>query len=280
MPEGARDTTAVQREVSGPPILVFDSGLGGLSVLACIRESLPDAPIVYAMDEAGYPYGSRTDTDISRRLPRILARLAARYRPALAVIACNTASTIALAAARAALDIPVIGTVPAVRTAAERSRTRVIGILGTAATVRQAYVDRLVADFAADCVVLRHGAPDLVDYVEAHLRDRQPLCPNAPISAIQSLLDQPEGASLDTVVLACTHFPLVADKLATAAPRVLTLIDSGEGIARRVASLYQSTPQNGPATGIAVSTLVSSQPQQSLRGLFARYGLNRFETCA
>lgn len=269
----------MSHEAAGLPILVFDSGLGGLSVLACIRAALPDAPIVYAMDEAGYPYGSRTDTDINRRLPSILARLTARYGPALVVIACNTASTIALAACRAALDVPVIGTVPAVRTAAERSQTRVIGILGTAATVRQSYVDRLIADFAPDCVVLRHGAPYLVDYAEACLRDTPPVCAGAPAAAIRSLVDQPGGASLDTVVLACTHFPLVADRLARAAPRALALIDSGEGIARRVATLYPQPPRAGCASGIAVSTLAGFAPNLRMRALFARHGLDRIESC-
>ncbi|MGN6620046.1 MAG: glutamate racemase, partial [Sphingomonas sp.] len=140
------------------PILVFDSGVGGLSVLAEMRAALPQASVVYVADSAGFPYGTRSEGEIAARIPALLGRVAERYRPRLIVIACNTASTIALAAVRAALDLPVVGTVPAIKPAAALSETRVIGVLGTNATVRQPYVDRLAAEFAADCTVLRHGS--------------------------------------------------------------------------------------------------------------------------
>jgi glutamate racemase len=120
------------------PLLIFDSGVGGLSVLREIRALLPKAPIVYAADSAGYPYGTRTTAEIEARVPALLGRLAERYDPRLIVIACNTASTIALDPVRAALDLPIVGTVPAIKPAAALSRTRVIGVLGTPATVVQA----------------------------------------------------------------------------------------------------------------------------------------------
>ena len=118
------------------PILFFDSGVGGLSILAPTRELLPRAPVVYAADSAFYPYGTKSEAEISARVPVLLGRLVERYRPRLAVIACNTASTIALNVIRTALEIPVVGTVPAVKPAALGSKSRVIGILGTQATVR------------------------------------------------------------------------------------------------------------------------------------------------
>ena len=127
------------------PILFFDSGVGGLSVLAPTARLLPQAPLVYAADSAGFPYGTRSETEIAARVPALLGRLAERYDPRLIVIACNTASTIALQHVRAALDITIVGTVPAIKPAAELSRTRVIGVLGTEATVRQPYVDDLSA---------------------------------------------------------------------------------------------------------------------------------------
>ena len=132
-------------------ILFFDTGVGGLSVVAPTRALLPTAPFVYAADSAGFPYGTKSETEIAARVPALLGRLVERYRPRLVVIACNTASTIALSVVRAALDVPVVGTVPAIKPAALLSRTRVIGVLGTDATVRQPYVDRLSAEFAADC---------------------------------------------------------------------------------------------------------------------------------
>lgn len=144
------------------PVLLFDSGIGGLSILAPVRALLPTAPIVYAADSAGFPYGTRGEAEIAGRVPALLGRLVERYRPRLVVIACNTASTIALPAVRAALDVPVVGTVPAIKPAAQASRTRTIGVLGTEATVRQAYVDDLARRFAGDCRVIRHGSAELV----------------------------------------------------------------------------------------------------------------------
>src|SRR5881392_3093615 len=151
------------------PLLFFDSGVGGLSVLEPTLKLLPNAPIVYAADSAGFPYGKRTEAEIASRVPALLGRLVERYHPRLAVIACNTASTIALEHVRSALDLPVVGTVPAIKPAAEMSKSRIIGVLGTEATVRQPYVDDLAAAFAADCTIIRHGSPELVELAEAKL---------------------------------------------------------------------------------------------------------------
>ncbi|RYD91994.1 MAG: glutamate racemase, partial [Sphingomonadales bacterium] len=156
------------------PILFFDSGMGGLSVLAPGTALLPQAPIVYVADSAGFPYGIRSEAEIAARVPALLGRLAERYDPRLIVIACNTASTIALQHVRAALDIPIVGTVPAIRPAALLSKTRVIGVLGTEATVRQPYVDDLTARFAQDCAVLRHGSAELVEVAERALAGETP----------------------------------------------------------------------------------------------------------
>jgi glutamate racemase len=233
------------------PVLFFDSGVGGLSILGPARALMPHMPVVYAADNAGFPYGTKPDTEIAARVPALLGRLVERYRPRIAVIACNTAATIALAHVRAALDIPVVGTVPAIKPAALASKSRVIGVLGTDATVRQGYVDRLAAEHGADCTVLRHGSAALVAYVEARLRGA-PADSAIPADALAGLLDQPGGDRMDMVVLACTHFPLVEDELAAAAPRPLTFLDGGAGIARRIAYLngdapWPLTPQEGRA---------------------------------
>ena len=187
------------------PILFFDSGVGGLSILAPARAALPNAPVVYAADSAGFPYGTKSEAEIAARVPALLGRLVERYRPRLAVIACNTASTIALPHVRAALDIPVVGTVPAIKPAALLSKSRVFGVLGTNATVRQPYVDRLAAEHGADCTVLRHGSAALVQLAEAKLRG-ETLDPTIARDALAGLLDQPGGDRMDMVVLACTHF--------------------------------------------------------------------------
>ena len=258
------------------PLLLFDSGVGGLSVLAEIRRALPNAPIVYAADNAGFPYGTKTEAEIAARVPALLGRLAERYRPRLIVIACNTASTIALGPVRAALDLPVVGTVPAIKPAAERSQTRVIGVLGTDATVRQPYVDDLSAKFAGDCTMLRHGSAALVRLAEANMRGED-TPDGAYADALAGLLDQEGGARMDMVVLACTHFPLVADRLAAVAPRPLGFVDGAKGIARRVAHLTgeQTWPDAAPP-GIAVFTAPIEVPH-GLRASLAGFGLTKIE---
>src|SRR5688572_20699565 len=257
---------------SARPLLIFDSGIGGLSVLAPIRALLPNAPIVYAADSAGYPYGTKRPAEIEARVPALLGRLAERFDPELIVIACNTASTIALDAVRAALDLPVVGTVPAIKPAALLSKTRTIGVLGTEATVRQPYVDRLSAEFAADCTVLRHGSAELVDFAEAKLRGQRAEA-GACRRALDGLFGQPGGDRIDTIVLACTHFPLVEEELAAAAPRPLTFVDGNAGIARRTAWLMRDeTWPDGPGEGIAVLTGNGSVTDDFRRGL-AAFGL-------
>ena len=251
------------------PILFFDSGVGGLSVLGPTRALLPKAPIVYAADSAGFPYGKRSEADLAARVPAILGGLVERFQPRLAVIACNTASTIALDHARAALAIPVVGTVPAIKPAAEMSKSRVIGVLGTEATVRQPYVDDLAARFASDCIIVRHGSPELVELAEAKLAG-EPVGIDDVRCAAQPMFDSADGAKIDVVVLACTHFPLLEQELRMAFPSV-AYVDGGPGIARRIAALTQEQPwPDSPPPGLMLFTGPARPP--SLATL-ARYGI-------
>lgn len=259
------------------PILFFDSGLGGLTVLGPTRALLPTAPIVYAADYAGLPYGQKSDVELAARVPALLGRLVERYQPRLAVIACNTASTIALSHVRAALDLPIVGTVPAIKPAAGITKTGVIGVLGTEATVRQRYVDDLSAQFAGDKIVLRHGSPGLVTGAEAKLRG-EPVDPAVIERAVAGLRDQPGGDALDVVVLACTHFPLLEQELQAAFGPDVALIDGAAGIARRIA--YLTEGQAWPAAaapGIAVFTRSDDRPPPPLAAL-APYGIGSIET--
>jgi len=256
------------------PILFFDSGVGGLSVLGPTRDLLPNAPIVYAADSAGFPYGKRSEAEIASRVPALLGRLVERFHPRLAVIACNTASTIALDHARTALDLPIVGTVPAIKPAAEISRSRVIGVLGTEATVRQPYVDNLATEFAADCTIIRHGSPELVEIAEAKLAGERISIEDVRLAG-QPMFDAPSGDRIDTVVLACTHFPLLDEELSAAFPRV-RYVDGGPGIARRIA--YLTRDQVWPATrphGIALFTSNAGRPLESA---LARFGLDEVLT--
>jgi len=253
------------------PILFFDSGMGGLSVLAPTRALLPHAAVVYAADSAGFPYGTRDETEIAARVPALLGRLVERYRPCLVVIACNTASTIALAAVRGGLDVPVVGTVPAIKPAAEASRTRAIGVLGTAATVRQPYVDDLARRFAADCLVLRHGSARLVELAEAKLAGDAP-APAAVAAELAGLLGRPGGERIDVVVNACTHFPLLGAELSGAAPGI-RFVDGGAGIARRVAHLVAGRDwPDAPGPATLVFTRTGERERRTAAALRDRFG--------
>jgi glutamate racemase len=257
------------------PLLFFDSGVGGLSVLGPTRALLPNAQIVYAADSAGFPYGKRSEAEIAARVPALLGRLVERFRPRLAVIACNTASTLALDHVRSALDIPVVGTVPAIKPAAELSSTRVIGVLGTEATVRQPYVDNLAARFAADCTIIRHGSPELVELAEAKLAG-DAVEADAVAAAACPMFAAPGGERIDTVVLACTHFPLLQAELSAAFPGI-SFVDGSAGIARRIAWLTREQPWPGePAGGILVYT--GTEGKRPLMSALAAFGLTEIKS--
>ena len=244
-----------------------------------IRALLPtSAPIVYVADSAGFPYGTKTPRrDRGAAVPALLGRLAERYDPALIVIACNTASTIALDPVRAVLKLPIVGTVPAIKPAAALSKTRSIGVLGTDATIVQPYVDRLAAAFAADCLVVRHGSAELVDLAEAKLRGEE-TDPSAYARILDGLLSRPGGEGIDTIVLACTHFPLVEAELAAAAPRALAFVHGAGGIARRTAWLLRDHDwPDSSGEGIAVFT-APSPLTDAYRPALASFGLTRVET--
>lgn len=257
------------------PILLFDSGVGGLSVLAELRKILPMAPVIFAADQAGLPYGEKTEAQIAARVAGLLGRMSERYRPRLVCIACNTASTIALAAVREVLEVPIVGTVPAIKPAAALTETGVIGLLGTAATVRQKYVDNLEGEFASDKLLLRHAAPGLVEAAEAKLRG-QPVDQSAIASAVAGLRSQPHGDEMDVVVLACTHFPLLKDELAEAFGNNIRLIDGAAGIARRIADLTrgQKFERAGPDRAITTGPLETFTP---LGEILNSHGLEKLE---
>lgn len=220
-------------------VLVFDSGVGGLSVLDAIATSEHALELDYVADNAWLPYGLKSDAELRARVPALLQRLVEQWRPEAVVVACNTASTIALDAVRAALTVPVVGVVPPIKPAAALTRTGVIGLLATPATVKRAYTDDLVAQFAADKKVVRHGSAALVQAAEQKLRGEPPDAA-ALAEALHGLFGAPDGAEIDVVALACTHFPLLTQELAAAAPRTAVWLDSGEAIARRLAHVLSA----------------------------------------
>jgi glutamate racemase len=227
-------------------ILVFDSGMGGLTVAAEIEALLPGIGLDYLCDDAFFPYGTKPEADLVDRVEAVVAAAVERCRPDLVVVACNTASTVALPRLRARLKVPVVGTVPAIKPAAALSRRRIIGVLGTPGTVRRAYTQDLIEQFAGDCIVIRVGSAELVELAEAHADGPPPA--EAVIRRIMaSFFDRPLSEQPDVIVLACTHFPLLRQALAAASPPGVALIDSGRAIAERVRSLLGPDPLPGDA---------------------------------
>ena len=260
------------------PILLFDSGVGGLSVLAELRRALPQAPVSYAADNGGLPYGTKTEAEVAARVCGLLGRMSERFHPRLICIACNTASTIALAMVRDVLNVPIVGTVPAIKPAAELTRSGTIGLLGTAATIRQPYVDRLAAEFAADKRLLRFAAGELVGAAEAKLRGL-PVDPAVYARSAAGLRDQPGGTEIDTVVLACTHFPLVEPELAAAFGPGVAFVHGAAGIARRIVHLTQG--QDFARTRPDFALFTRDEPGlAALAPALAGYGLEAIEVLA
>ena len=249
------------------PILIFDSGVGGLSVAHALRQHYPSAALCYACDNAWLPYGLRDDTTLAERIVTVCQAAVTACQASVLVVACNTASTLALEGLRQALSIPVIGTVPAIKPAAQLSATRHIGLLATTATVNRPYTQGLIDSFASDCRVTKIAADALVTEAEAWLAG-VPLDMSRVQQALTPLWQATKAhPALDTVVLGCTHFPLLQPQLVTLAPVPITWVDSGDAIARRV--------------GQVATTLVSSAhdgrcyttaPATALTDGFARYG--------
>lgn len=263
-----------------PTILVFDSGLGGLTVLSEVARGRPDARIVYAADDAAFPYGAWREAELVERVGAVMSRLIGDHGPDLAVIACHTASTLVLPALRARFDLPFVGTVPAIKPAAERSRTGRVAVLATPGTVRRDYTRGLIEAFAGGCRVDLVGATRLATYAEAELSGRP--VPDAAIAAeIAPCFVDTDGRRTDVVVLACTHYPLLLPRLQALAPWPVTWIDPAPAIARRVVSLLGS-PSAPPAArvggcGLAVFT-GAGRISAPLRTALALRGLGEVRT--
>jgi glutamate racemase len=254
-----------RRALTNPTILVFDSGLGGLTVYREIARRRPDARFVYAADDALFPYGAIAEDRLIARALDLMERLIAAHRPDLVVIACNTASTIVLPSLRARLPVPFVGTVPAIKPACAASKTKRVSVLGTEATVKREYTKALIREFAADCQVTLVGSARLAALAEATLTD-DAVADEAIAAEIAPCFVDDGVARTDTVVLACTHYPLLADRLARLSPWPVNFIDPAPAIARRVVDLI-GPARNGHA--LAAPELVFSSGRTPPPGLRA-----------
>lgn len=224
-----------------PTVLVFDSGLGGLTVFSELRTALSGARFIYAADDAGFPYGRRDENMVIARVTEVMERLIPRYQPSLVVIACNTASTIVLPVLRERFAIPFVGTVPAIKPAAALTKTGRVAILATPGTVKRDYTHELIRSFAATIEVELVGATGLAGLAEAILRGR-PVEDAAIAREIASCFVDRDGKRTDVVVLACTHYPLVLEAMKRVAPWPVTWLDPAPAIARRAADLTGPIP--------------------------------------
>ncbi|MGL5360004.1 MAG: glutamate racemase [Shewanella sp.] len=213
------------------PILVFDSGIGGLSVLAEIRKMLPGQHYCYLFDNARLPYGELDEQVLVSGCVSLIGEVAARIDAAIVVVACNTASTVVLPALRAKLPIPVVGVVPAIKPAALLSNSKRIGLLATPGTVKRHYTHALISQFAGDCHVELFGCSELVLMAEQKVASGQ-----LDMQRLGELLAPLIAADIDVLVLGCTHFPMIRDELQQVLGRGVKLLDSGKAIAKRVES--------------------------------------------
>ncbi|MCG8314872.1 MAG: glutamate racemase [Pseudomonadales bacterium] len=225
-------------------VLIFDSGVGGLSISKEIKTRIASLSITYIADNRTYPYGILSEQALIERIENLFPQLIERFQPETIVIACNSASTLVLDHLRQLTPIPVIGVVPAIKPAAEQTQTQTIGLLATPGTVQRAYTSRLIEDFAPHCSVIRIGSRELVDLAETKLRgkpvDRQIL--------EQVLTPFTTNKAVDKVVLGCTHFPFLRNEISSILGNRIALIDSGTAIARRTEFILNSVSSCTPLT--------------------------------
>jgi glutamate racemase len=253
---------------------VFDSGLGGLSVLRAIRVALPGAAVVYAADNAGFPYGDLDAGALTERVVGLFEGLVDTHRPAAAVIACNTASTLVLPRLRARFAIPFVGTVPAIKPAAAATRSGLVSVLATPATVARDYTQALIREFAAGIDVTLVGAPRLAGIAETLLAGG-----GVPAGAVEAEIAaafvRRNGRRTDTVVLACTHYPLILETMKAAAPWPVDWLDPAPAIARRLAEVAGNGISGSAGAGEsahAVFTAPAAVPA-AVRSVLAGEGL-------
>ncbi|MBR9729364.1 glutamate racemase [Shewanella intestini] len=250
------------------PIIVFDSGIGGLSVLQHIQKQLPNHDVFYLFDNARLPYGDLEEQVLITGCVELITEQVTKLNAQVVVVACNTASTLVLPALRQALTIPVVGVVPAIKPAAKLSQTKHIALLATPGTVNRQYTKQLISNYAHDCKVALLGTSEMVMLAEAKLANEA--IDQAIITEILQPLNQ---SSIDTIVLGCTHFPLLISEIKMALTQHVTLLDSGVAIAKRVESLVgeSKTKKRGQ-----LQAGFTKQISEQLKLTLVDYGFSRF----
>ena len=254
------------------PVLLFDSGLGGLSVLRELRPRIPGRRLVYVADDAAFPYGAWDEPELSAHIRALFRELIAAWRPCLVLIACNTASTLVLSELRADHPrLPFVGTVPAIKPAAERTASGLVSVLATPGTVRRAYTAELIRSHAAHARINLVGSARLAAIAEAVLRG-QAASDAEILDAIRPCFVEEGSRRTDIVVLACTHYPFLANRFRRLAPWPVDWLDPAEAIAAHAASLLPAEAPRGEAErDLAIFT--AGPPDGATRNLIRGFGL-------
>lgn len=240
-------------------ILIFDSGLGGLTVHAEVRKARPDVRYTYLADDSVFPYGRLAPGVLVDRVMQVIGAAMERDPADMIVIACHTASTLVLPPLRSCYTIPIIGTVPAIKPAAEMTVSRFVSVLATPGTVERDYTRDLVATFAGHCEVTLVGCRDLATLAEAHLRG-ETVADADIVAEIESAFVEKDSRLTDTIVLACTHYPILLDRLKKLAPWPVAWIDPAPAIARRVLQLAGAAPDDSEDAGVGRAIFTSGKP--------------------
>jgi glutamate racemase len=256
---------------TSPTILVFDSGVGGLTVFREVRRVRPDANYLYLADDAGFPYGNRAEAELIDRIVSVVGKGIAKHAPDLVVIACNTASTLALAELRARFKVPFVGTVPAIKPACAQSVTKRVAVLGTQATVSREYTRALIREFASACEVVLVGSPKLALYAEKELA-AEPVGDALIEAEIEPCFIERQGRRTDTVVLACTHYPLLLQRFRALARWPVDWLDPAPAIARRVADLLRERAPAYDRTGQSIVFTSGRPPPPALGRALKPFG--------
>jgi glutamate racemase len=256
-----------------PTILVFDSGLGGMTVLREIVAARGDAHYVYVADDAFFPYGHHSEDEIIARVVPLIGELISAHAPDLVVIACNTASTLVMSYLRQAYKIPFVGTVPAIKPACAQSKTRRVSVLGTKGTVKREYTKALIRDFGQGCEVTLVGSPELAALAETALSGGEASDDDIAAELAPCFVGDAMDATArtDTVVLACTHYPLILDRFKRLAPWDVAWIDPAPAIARRVCDLLGPASRAADDSG-AELIFTSNKPHSLSRALTPYFG--------
>jgi glutamate racemase len=256
------------------PILVFDSGIGGLTVLREARLLMPERGFIYVADDAGFPYGGWEEEPLKARIARLFEELFAQYDPEAVIVACNTAFTLAGADLRQRFpDRRFIGTVPAIKPAAERTRSGLVSVLATPGTVKRAYTRDLIQSFASQCHVRLVGSENLARMAEAYIRG-EVLDDAAVLAEIAPCFVEKDGARTDIVVLACTHYPFLANVFRRLAPWPVDWLDPAEAIARQARRLVPLIEGAEHPDDFDFAVFTSGTPDFSTRRLMQGMGLS------